>query len=142
MRTDKREETSGKTSALEAIPRDIFASCILAVVLIVLMPLLVAFCTDTPEVKAQKMCENETQAFLVSKEFVKKRLRSPSTAEFPFLPISEGVSVHYLGDCKHAVWGYVDAQNAFGATIRSRYYAQVQNIKSTDEWKWLNIEIH
>jgi hypothetical protein len=66
-----------------------------------------------------KTCENSIMAFVMSQKFVKKQLRSPASAEFPWQP----VSTVYLGNCKHAVNAYVDAQNGFGAMIRSNYSA-------------------
>jgi hypothetical protein len=95
----------------------------------------------TPEQKAQEQCEDKTTAFVMSQSFVKKRLRAPATADFPWSGDSE-VSIKYLGDCTHEVRAYVDAQNAFGAKIRSRYYVKLQNRKGTDTWTALDVQIY
>jgi len=92
---------------------------------------------QTPEEK----CADTTAAFVMSQEFVKKRLKAPATAEFPYTS-SEGVSVIYLGDCKHKILAYVDAQNSFGAKIRTRYSAEVQNEKGTDTWRLLDLQMY
>lgn len=90
----------------------------------------------TPEEK----CADTTMAFVMSQDFVKRRLKSPSSAEFPYAT-SEGVNVIYLGDCKHKVYAYVDAVNSFGAKLRSKYYVELQNEKGTDEWKLLDLKL-
>ncbi len=86
-------------------------------------------------------CEDTALAFVMSKEFVKKRLRSPSTADFPHL-YSDGVRVEYQGDCTHNVWAYVDASNAFGAIIREKYYAKVNYDKGDDSWILQDLQMH
>lgn len=54
----------------------------------------------------------------VAEKFVKNNLKAPSTAEFS--PLSE-TTINIFKD--NSVWvdGYVDAQNSFGAMIRSKY---------------------
>ena len=64
-------------------------------------------------------------AFVASQHFVERELRSPSTADFPNYS-SEGVSVIFKRECHFSVIGYVDAQNGFGATIRSLYYIDIE----------------
>ncbi len=90
----------------------------------------------TPEEK----CADGTTAFVMSQSFVEKRLRSPSTADFPYTS-SEGVRMQYMGECTHKIWAYVDAQNAFGATIRTNYYTELQNKKGTDEWRLIDLKM-
>jgi hypothetical protein len=55
-------------------------------------------------------------------EFVKNRLKAPSTADFPFLDrtvIPEGANTYI-------VRSYVDAQNGFGAMIRSDFRCEIR----------------
>lgn len=72
------------------------------------------------EAKRQKeLCSDDIQAFLAAKEFMKKRLKAPSTADFPFL--TDGSTITKL-DCGHfSVQSFVDAQNSYGAMIRTNY---------------------
>ena len=42
----------------------------------------------------------------MSQAIVEKQLKSPSTAEFPHA-FEEGVSIHYQGECRHKISGYV-----------------------------------
>jgi len=94
----------------------------------------------TPEQKAEADCSDTTLAFVMSQTFVKRKLKAPSTADFSYAS-SDGVSITYLGDCKHRINAYVDAQNGFGAMIRMQYRAMVQNDKGTDNWRLLNLEM-
>lgn len=99
--------------------------------------------SDTPENKeaaAEQTCSDTSMAFYMSHEFVKKRLRAPATAQFPGAH-DDGVAVRYLGDCTHDVVAFVDSQNGFGALVRSKYTAKLKNIKGTDEWRALSVEI-
>jgi hypothetical protein len=85
-------------------------------------------------------CSDEISAFVMSQEFVKDQLKAPSTAKFPWMSNSQ-VSVKYLGDCVYEISAYVDSQNSFGAMLRSRYYAKLQNRRGTDSWSALAIRI-
>ncbi len=95
----------------------------------------------TPEQKAEDNCKDTDMAFVMSQTFVEDKLKSPSTAEFPYSS-SKGVNVHYQGECRHKISAYVDAQNSFGAMIRTKYYAEVQNEKGTDIWRLLNLKLY
>ncbi|SEI10114.1 hypothetical protein [Paracoccus alkenifer] len=76
---------------------------------------------------------DDLMALQMSTHFVKKRLRSPSTAKFPGAS-AQGVTVVEMGDCRFQVVSYVDAQNGFGATIRSRYSAMMNYNSETKMW--------
>ncbi len=92
---------------------------------------------------AQKRAEecgkkNEVMAFVMSQEFVKRRLRAPATAEFPNITNS---SSRAIGDCKFQVASYVDAQNGFGALLRSRYTATMLLHPEEDSWSAIELQI-
>lgn len=59
-------------------------------------------------------------AFVMSKQFVERRLRAPRTASFPSITNDE-VLIDDLGAGRWRVRAYVDAQNAFGGEVRTRY---------------------
>ena len=103
---------------------------------------LVTACSDdrSPEEKAHAQCVDSISAFVMSQSFVEKKLKSPSTAKFPSYS-DEGVKVVYEGECKHKVLAYVDSQNSFGAMLRTKYYAEVQNKKGTDTWVLLELQV-
>ena len=73
----------------------------------------------------------EGQAFAVSQDAVRAKLKAPSTASFPWTPIQ----AQHTGDCKFQVLAYVDAQNGFGAMIRSNYMATLTYVPETKGWR-------
>lgn len=65
-------------------------------------------------------CGDALGAYLMSERFMKRRLKAPSTASFAGHHNSTTTRL----DC--ALWrvsSYVDAQNGFGAMVRTRYTA-------------------
>jgi len=62
--------------------------------------------------------DNYSDAFFYGKEYVKRSLKSPSSAKFGSYGNS---SVQHYKGCKFVVKGYVDSQNSFGAMLRSNY---------------------
>lgn len=66
--------------------------------------------------------DTKYNAWLMAKEFVKKELKSPSTASFPSF---DERNVNKLGSNFYEVTGYVDAQNGFGATLRNNFYCTI-----------------
>ncbi len=65
-------------------------------------------------------CGSGLEAYLMSKRYVEPRLKAPSTASFAGYLNTKTIKL----DC--ALWhvrSYVDAQNGFGATIRTHYIA-------------------
>lgn len=77
--------------------------------------------------------------YIISKEIVKNGLKSPSTAKFPS---SSNCSMKKNGKLL-TVSGYVDAQNSFGAKIRSNWTVQFKVIDLESflyDVKYLNID--
>lgn len=97
-----------------------------ALVLIILGILAVGSSDD-----GEKKGPDEIGAFVMSQEFVKGQLKAPSTAEFPWY---EESFVEDLGEGRFRVTAYVDAQNTFGAMIRSQYTCV---LTSADGEKWI-----
>lgn len=103
--------------------------------------------TPTPKIGT------ESGAELICKEFVRDRLKAPSTASFggwfdnwdtavfvDLATIQEwGLST--AGAKMHGAWavyGKVDAQNSFGAMIRSEYICILEFTDATDTWRLLD----
>jgi hypothetical protein len=59
-------------------------------------------------------------AVVMCREIVKEQLKSPSTAEFPWVADRHGVTK----DGTYLVLDHVDSQNSFGAMIRSKFYCE------------------
>ena len=71
------------------------------------------------------------EAWYYAQKFTEKKLATPKSADFPSYH-TDGVKVENIGDDKFSVRGYVDAQNAFGAVVRSRFEAKI----SREGKKW------
>ncbi len=66
-----------------------------------------------PEVAAA----TDSQAYIISQNYVKEVLKAPATADFPFADYS-----HIKNDeDTHTVASYVDSENSFGANVRSNW---------------------
>ncbi|MCE0853883.1 hypothetical protein LU689_28660 [Pseudomonas asiatica] len=84
--------------------------------------------------QAKKDCENSSMAYVMSQEFVKQRLKSPASADFPYLNNRDVMSVANH-DCTFYVSSYVDAQNGFGAKIRTYYKATMKYERDREVWR-------
>lgn len=77
-------------------------------------------------------------AYLMMNDFVRMRLKSPSTASFP---LDESTTrVRRMGGQRYFVSGSVDATNSFGAVLRSDYAGVVDRV-SEDEWHLIDLKI-
>ena len=97
--------------------------------------------TPTPEPPTTwRDYDSPALAYSVMKDFVKQQLISPSTAKFPGF-VFGGANEHVtpLGDHKFKIASYLDAQNAFGAMIRTNYVGVVQQV-SEYGWDLLSLE--
>ncbi len=83
--------------------------------------------------KRRDLCEEQTTAaFVMTQDVVARRLKAPRTAKFPYITDPE-VVVRPGSDCSYSVVAYVDAQNGFGAMLRTRYVA---TIKAFPDGRW------
>lgn len=94
----------------------------------------------TPEQQAEKNCTDEFGAYVTAHTFVKRHLKSPSTADFVG-SIGHGATANYIGECTFIVSGQVDSQNGFGAVVRSTYSVELTYNKSSDNYTLNNILI-
>lgn len=90
---------------------------------------------------AEKDLPDESEAFVMSQWWVKERLIAPSTADFPW---SADRVLRSLPGSTYVVTSYVDAQNAFGATIRTRYIATLKWVggdwSMMSSWRLIDLE--
>jgi hypothetical protein len=86
--------------------------------------------SSTPSARTPEPGHDEIDARAMCAEFVKDRLKSPSTAKFDY---RSETAVHH-GNGRYTVTGAVDAQNAFGAMIRAQYICELHYNNSTDKW--------
>lgn len=92
--------------------------------------------TDAAEVHR----EEGRHAAIQCQHFVRDKLASPSTADFPTLDFES----FPRGPREYAVRSYVDSQNTYGATVRAHYFCHVrwngQNWTSIDNWELVQLE--
>lgn len=85
--------------------------------------------------------DNSTMAHIQCKEFVKERLKAPSSADFAFLDYT----ATKLTDNQYVIRSYVDAQNSFGAKLRNSYTCSVKWNGSSDNdirnWELVSLQI-
>lgn len=67
---------------------------------------------------------NKMLAYNYAEDFVKKRLKSPSTAEFPGL-FEKDKHVTELENDEYLINSWVDSQNDFGAMKRSKFSCKI-----------------
>jgi len=104
----------------------------IVVILIVIGPIIGG--PDTPE-KRRANCvgHGEEEAHYYAEQSVTSRLKAPTTAEDHRTTHTEGCDFH--------VDGHVDAQNGFGAKIRSAYSADLSYNPDDETWSVTNVII-
>jgi hypothetical protein len=70
--------------------------------------------------------DGRIEALVMAHQFMERRLKAPSTADFPSI-VSEGVGVFHMGNGVFIVNSHVDAQNSFGAKIRTRFICKLKD---------------
>jgi hypothetical protein len=68
---------------------------------------------------------DDIYAFASSQSFVEQLLKAPSTAEFPFIDAKVRKLGGEHGYETYEIFGQVDAQNSFGAMIRTPFYCKL-----------------
>lgn len=84
-------------------------------------------------------CDDPEQAYDASKDFVLRRLKSPSTATIPW-SIPSDAKVMGLS-CKYTVTAYADAENSFGARGRVWYIAHMEYNRDRHRWELDNLTV-
>lgn len=77
-------------------------------------------------------------AFVMSQEFVRDKLLSPSIAEFPSF---ERHSVKKVGGFEYRVSCYVDSQNEYGAMLRGDYRCLMTYHPQKESWTCSGLDI-
>ena len=92
---------------------------------------------DSSSSRVKTAEEIERDASRTAQRYVKSRLKCPSTAEFP----DASVASISCEDSVYTVFSYVDAQNSFGAMIRTYYEVTLTYDSEKDDWIDVNVEI-
>jgi len=112
-------------------------------IMLVLAPIIflswgyLVFFTDssTPASTTKPHAPDSIELYVQAQQFVRQGLKAPSTAEFPFDPISVGTD----GNGLYQVESYVDSQNSFGAMIRSHWMLNMRPVG--DKWMLETMQI-
>ncbi|WP_204702944.1 peptidoglycan-binding domain-containing protein [Halanaerobacter jeridensis] len=79
---------------------------------------------------------DKSEAWARALIFMKRRLKAPSTAEFPW---DYDRYVTYLGSNKFSINSYVDAENSFGAKIRTHFTMELKYL-GNGKWSIISLE--
>lgn len=80
-----------------------------------------------------------TEACLMAQDFVTQQLKAPASAQFPS-PTTDNCQTAQDGN-KWFVTSYVDAQNSYGALIRSDYGVEMNYKPSDSTWHLVDVAI-
>lgn len=120
-------------------PKHTAIGCVSILAVLVVIGIAVAAATDDSDSKPS----GETAAAVMCEDFVKQRLKSPATANFPGVTDADYATTKVLSDTKpwkYQVTGVVDSQNGFGATVRSNYVCTVST-KDNDTWTLNDLDL-
>jgi hypothetical protein len=68
----------------------------------------------------QKLQDTKITVYSFAEQFAEERLKSPGTAEFPGI-MEKIAHVHQIEGNKFKVKSWVDSQNGFGGTVRTKF---------------------
>lgn len=83
--------------------------------------------------------DNSAMAYLMMEEYVEQRLKAPASAEFPGA-MDKRNHTQRLADQQYRITSHVDAQNGFGAQIRTGFSGVIEQVDETT-WQLVSLEI-
>jgi hypothetical protein len=87
--------------------------------------------TDNSHLRIPVVGNRKIDVYSMAQLLVKKALKSPSTASFPWS--ADEYEVYDLGNSRYSVSSWVDSENSFGATIRTYFNIVMKNVG--DSWR-------
>jgi hypothetical protein len=109
---------------------------ILIVIGIIIMICLVLSILTTGNSKKEP--DLRISASVACEEFVKRQLKSPSSADFPSY---DETKVKVVDRNTFEIVSYVDSENSFGAKLRSSYYCMAKYNPDKDTWSGVDVKI-
>jgi hypothetical protein len=82
--------------------------------------ILLAYGSSDSDTGSSSPSDNKFLAYSYAEDFVKQKLKSPSSAEFPGT-FEKDEHITELGNRKYKINSWVDSQNSFGAQIRTNF---------------------
>ncbi len=101
-------------------------------------PWLLSETPPTPPAPPQHVA-NISGAWVMTCEYVRAKLKSPHSAQFPYSS-EPGVVVNEISPDSYTVRGYVDSQNSFGAMLRTWFTCILKENISSDNWTIIAFE--
>ncbi|PHM69043.1 DNA translocase FtsK [Xenorhabdus kozodoii] len=108
-----------------------FLGWIIGVVIFIIMIAVLHSCSGNSSAPETDYCSDDTTAYIYAKKFISTHLKAPSTAKFASY---YDVKSSQPKECKFNFIGYVDAENSFGAMIRTQFEATVRYDKNKDTY--------
>lgn len=87
--------------------------------------------------RIESQCSDASAAYIMSQKFVKDRLKAPSSANFPWEP----ENAERTAPCSFRIASWVEAQNAFGVSLRTSYQADMWFDRETEQWSAIAIHL-
>lgn len=78
-------------------------------------------------------------AYAAAQQLIARRLVAPATAVYPSI-IGDGVRIDEVGPCRFRVQTYVDAQNGFGALVRTPHTLDLTYLEADQVWTDQRVE--
>jgi hypothetical protein len=110
----------------------------IAIPIIVIVLLVYGFRSCSDSMNNVKI-SNREEAFYTSETFLEDYLKAPSTAKFPIYSSSD-VNISQIDSITYSVNSWVDAENSFGAMLRSRYFMKLRKVNGS--WFMTYLEIN
>lgn len=114
-----------------------YATAIVGIVVVVVWMALTSGSSGSSRPSYSSSSHDAGMACIMAEKLIKRQLKSPTSAEFDY------------GDCRDNatqsgnIWtlrSYVDADNSFGAHIRTYYIAKLSNVPPSDTWRLEDVQ--
>ncbi|NDK92726.1 hypothetical protein GPY57_00110 [Photorhabdus laumondii subsp. laumondii] len=109
---------------------DSFEWIMACIAFIIILVIFVSCSGKSPSPK-EDYCSDDKMAYIYAEKLISSNLKSPSSAKFASY---YDVKSTQLEDCKFNFVGYVDAQNSFGAMIRTKFSVTVRYDQNKDTY--------
>lgn len=142
--TEKRKEylrnnPKKTTQVILPIPENKNYGCFIFIIIALIIAYFYSISTDKHKANNGEL---NSEACIMSREFVLRQLLSPKNAEFGVCTEDKS---KYLGGNRYQVTNYVDASNQFGAILRKTYYITLkfnnQGWEDINNWTLESIDI-
>lgn len=107
---------------------------------VILFSLAASFFININADESSKVANTEGTAWVYCKDFVKERLTSPASAEFPSR-LSGNVLVTSSAGRRLSFQSYVESNNALGVKLRTDFTCKVRYHENSDSWLLVSLDM-